>query len=320
MQLRAGRLVRGVTGLLRHGGLIGIHGSARVSVQGTFTFGKRVSIGRNSIIQVPLNSRLSLGNGVYIGREVEVTPGAEISIGNFTSIQDRCNVLGEVRIGANCVFAPNVFMSSRTHQFRERPAWLIRDQDALVADPSYESVCPRTLPIEIHDDCWIGINAVIMRGVAVGRGCVVGANSVVTRSVEPYCVVAGNPARSISRRLEFEPPISISSENPGHLPYFYSGFDLRQQTIAASPLGHRAHGRFRLALDYRGAGGIQIEFDARQPLSLKCLQHKETFAAGRHSVTFRLPEPPVDGLVSIEARDARGRPCEVSIRNATAQS
>jgi acetyltransferase-like isoleucine patch superfamily enzyme len=49
-------------------------------------------------------------------------------------------------------------------------------------------------PITIGDDVWIGARAVILKGVTVGRGSVIGAGAVVTRDVEPYTVVAGNPA------------------------------------------------------------------------------------------------------------------------------
>lgn len=56
-------------------------------------------------------------------------------------------------------------------------------------------------PITIGEDCWIGGNVVVLPGVTIGRGVTVGAGSVVTKDVEDYVVVAGNPARVI-RRLE----------------------------------------------------------------------------------------------------------------------
>jgi acetyltransferase-like isoleucine patch superfamily enzyme len=59
-------------------------------------------------------------------------------------------------------------------------------------------------PITIGSDCWFGGSAIILSrpgGLTIGDGVVVGAGAVVTRSVEPYVVVAGNPARVI-RRLE----------------------------------------------------------------------------------------------------------------------
>jgi acetyltransferase-like isoleucine patch superfamily enzyme len=52
-------------------------------------------------------------------------------------------------------------------------------------------------PVVIRDKVWIGLNAVILKGVTVGEGAVVAAASVVTRDVEPWTIVAGNPARVV---------------------------------------------------------------------------------------------------------------------------
>jgi acetyltransferase-like isoleucine patch superfamily enzyme len=59
----------------------------------------------------------------------------------------------------------------------------------------------RSAPIVIGDRAWIGFGAVILKGVTIGEGAIVGACSVVSRDVEPYTVVAGNPA-VVVRRLE----------------------------------------------------------------------------------------------------------------------
>lgn len=54
----------------------------------------------------------------------------------------------------------------------------------------------------IHDGVWIGMRAMIMPGVTIGEGAVVAANSVVTKDVEPYAIVGGNPAKFIKHRFE----------------------------------------------------------------------------------------------------------------------
>ena len=57
------------------------------------------------------------------------------------------------------------------------------------------------LKIEIDHDVWIGYGATIMSGVKIGRGSIVGAGSVVLEDIEPYMIVAGNPAKAISKRF-----------------------------------------------------------------------------------------------------------------------
>ena len=56
----------------------------------------------------------------------------------------------------------------------------------------------------IHDGVWIGMRAMIMPGVTIGEGAVIAANSVVTKDVEPYAMVGGNPAKHIKYRFEPE--------------------------------------------------------------------------------------------------------------------
>jgi acetyltransferase-like isoleucine patch superfamily enzyme len=51
--------------------------------------------------------------------------------------------------------------------------------------------------VTVGNDVWIGANACVLRGVALGEGAIVGTGSVVTKDVPPYTIVAGNPARVI---------------------------------------------------------------------------------------------------------------------------
>lgn len=70
----------------------------------------------------------------------------------------------------------------------------------------WESVMPNEWPYKgdtcIGNDVWIGYGATLMPGVQIGDGAIVAAQSVVTRSVEPYSVVGGNPARLIRKRFD----------------------------------------------------------------------------------------------------------------------
>ena len=56
------------------------------------------------------------------------------------------------------------------------------------------------LGVEIGSDVWIGTSVVILDGVKIGRGCVIGAGAIVTRSTDPDCIYVGNPARLLRKR------------------------------------------------------------------------------------------------------------------------
>lgn len=93
-----------------------------------------------------------------------------------------------VTIGSRVLFGPNVQLYAATHPLDGHVRQGIRG-------PEYGK------PITIGDDVWVGGGVVVCPGVTIGHNSVVGAGSVVTRDVQPYTVVAGNPAKVI-RRLE----------------------------------------------------------------------------------------------------------------------
>lgn len=69
-------------------------------------------------------------------------------------------------------------------------------------------------PITIGDDCWLGGNVTVLPGVTIGRGCTIGAGSVVTKDIPPFMIAAGNPARVL------KPVRLVSAEElpPGYVP------------------------------------------------------------------------------------------------------
>lgn len=233
--------------------------TANLEIEGSFTYGSGCSIGTGANLIVPGSASLQLGDECYVGRYVEVGPSGTICIGDQTSLQDRCIILGEVRIGRYCLFAPNVYLSSGQHYFDLEPAWLIRDQDRLAREDAERSRHHHA-PVVIEDDVWLGINSVVMRGVTVGKGAIVGAGSVVLRDVAPYTIVAGAPAKQVGTRLEFRPPRKLTAADPTHHPYFYSGFDvsraqLRRDAARGGLVGRR---EFVLCLDLPQGGRLQL--------------------------------------------------------------
>ncbi|HIT92577.1 MAG TPA: CatB-related O-acetyltransferase [Candidatus Stercorousia faecigallinarum] len=71
--------------------------------------------------------------------------------------------------------------------------------------------------IIVEDDVWIGANSIILSGVRIGQGAVIAAGSVVTHDVEPYSIVAGNPAKFVKHRFDPEVVEKLKHFNPGML-------------------------------------------------------------------------------------------------------
>jgi acetyltransferase-like isoleucine patch superfamily enzyme len=101
----------------------------------------------------------------------------------------------EIRIGNHVMFGPRVVVIGGGHNTTVPGRFM---SDVL------EKTGNEDLGVTIEDDIWVGAGAVILRGVRVGRGSVIGAGSVVTKSVPPYAIVVGNPARLIRFRWDVD--------------------------------------------------------------------------------------------------------------------
>lgn len=139
--------------------------------------------------------KIEIGHHVRIGNRntwvvgIKVYDDPILKIGNYTTLgyMNLISVAKKVVIGDHCLLAGEVkIFDNNSHPLdpQERRERAVLDQ----SDVS---------PVTVEDDVWIGTNALIMKGVTIGRGAVVAAGAVVTNSVAPYTVVGGNPARVI---------------------------------------------------------------------------------------------------------------------------
>lgn len=161
-------------------------------------FGKNIQIPSNVLwlirgarITIGDNFYLSSGNGVNpiasnLQADVYVEPGATLTIGNNVGMSStRLWIHESARIGNNVKIGGCV---------------LITDTDAHPMDymarrSSNEGT--KSAPVVIEDDVWIGAHCIILKGVTIGARSVIGAGSVVTKSIPADCVAAGNPCRVI---------------------------------------------------------------------------------------------------------------------------
>jgi acetyltransferase-like isoleucine patch superfamily enzyme len=131
----------------------------------------RFEMGANSAIE----SFSTINNGV-----------GDVLIGSRSLIGMSNVIIGPVTVGNNVIFAQNIVASALNHVYTDVNVPIV-DQPVI------------TNPIIIEDDCWIAANVVITSGVTIGKHSVVAGGAVVTKSIPPYSVAAGNPAKVIKR-------------------------------------------------------------------------------------------------------------------------
>lgn len=135
--------------------------------------GMNLIIGSNSLIYP--SKFITIGNNTFIGRNVTISTSqsgrSPISIGNNVLIAERVQIIG----GNHALDRADIPINQQGEG----------KQGAII----------------IEDDVWIGASSIILTGITIGKGSVIAAGSVVTKNVEPYSVVAGNPARFIKSRL-----------------------------------------------------------------------------------------------------------------------
>ena len=141
-------------------------------------------------------AQIEFGTDAYVGRHAWInvnSPSALLRIGEGTVIGNDLTVTcgGLVDIGAGVLMSARVCLLDQLHDFDD---WLAPHfADGAPARFSWAMTPAR--PVVIGDGTWLGINVVVLPGVTIGKGCVVGANSVVTADLPDYSVAAGSPAR-----------------------------------------------------------------------------------------------------------------------------
>jgi len=140
--------------------------------------GKGVAISHGTVLVVDAEDKsvfddsfLEIGDGTYIGEMNNLRAGG-----------------GGIRIGRNVLMSQNVSIIASNHSMDPATEMMFQAWDK------------RKCGVIVEDDVWVGCNSVILPGVTLGKGCVVGAGSVVTRSIPSMAIAVGNPARVVRNR------------------------------------------------------------------------------------------------------------------------
>ena len=121
------------------------------------------------------------GEKIYIGDNCHFTPktillGSHIYIGANAVFQ---SVHGFIEIGNHVMFGPGCHIHGGNHEFHEIGKNIDESGNKSLGDDG---------KVIIEDDCWIGSNSIILKGVRIGRGSVIGAGSIVTKDIPPYTI------------------------------------------------------------------------------------------------------------------------------------
>lgn len=183
----------------------------RSSIDGSLSERVRLQVrARRAGAEVRWPYRLPHGKGRHVSRQIELGPGAylgknawinlnstsaRLRIGRGTVIGNDLTVTcGElVEIGQGVLMSARVALLDQLHDYDE---WLAPQLTGASDQPprfSWAMTAPK--PVRVGSGTWLGIGVVVLPGVTIGEGCVVGANSVVTRDLPDYSVAAGVPAR-----------------------------------------------------------------------------------------------------------------------------
>lgn len=155
-------------------------------------------IGKPVVLKWPINieggKNIKIGDGAefyanILLQAIHTTDfNPSINIGDNVQLLHNVQISanGNILIGNNVVIAANTFITDTTHPYEN-----------IEHAPRYNPL-KKLRDVSIGDDTWVGRN-VIISGCKIGKHCVVGAFSFVTRDVPDYCVVVGNPARIVKR-------------------------------------------------------------------------------------------------------------------------
>ena len=141
---------------------------------------------------------ISLGDSVIIRPSTRVYAGNSkslVSFGNGTEIGEHSTISSSNRIvfGNDVLTGPHVFVADHNHAYAN-PLLPVSKQGVK---------CNPTDEVVIGEGSWLGTNVVVVGNVRIGKHCVIGANSVVTKDIPDYSVAAGIPAKVI-KKYDFE--------------------------------------------------------------------------------------------------------------------
>lgn len=168
-------------------GLLLWFGFAKYLPKSTFPIGgklsKKIRFFCAKLIFNKVGKSVNVENLSYFGN------GLDITIGDFSGIGKKCRIPSNIDIGKYVMMAEEVIILNQNHKFDN------------IEIPLYKQGYYKKSKLKICNDVWIGTRVIILPQVTrIGKGVIIGAGSVVTKNIDDYSIVGGNPAKVIKVR------------------------------------------------------------------------------------------------------------------------
>jgi virginiamycin A acetyltransferase len=143
-----------------------------------------------------LSGNITLKKDVSIAWDCNLD--GDVYIGEGTNMNGKNNMIGDISVGKYCAIAPRAKVRTDDHP-TFHPGMQVQLYNKIGCNMATGEAGS---PVEIGHDVWICADAKILSGVTVGNGAIIGANAVVVDDVEPFSLVAGNPAEHKKYRFD----------------------------------------------------------------------------------------------------------------------
>jgi chloramphenicol O-acetyltransferase type B len=174
---------------------------------------KRLGVRIQDFSNISAQSQLVMEEHSRLGDVQVRLPRADhpLRMGAYSYMREGGEILHLESIGRFCSIGRNVVLGQPTDN---HPIdWV---SSSMSVSGSYEAGCAYS---SIGHDVWIAHNVVVMAGVKIGDGAVIGRNAVVTKDVEPYQIVVGNPGRVVRTRFTKEQIVSLMKSEWWNIDY-----------------------------------------------------------------------------------------------------
>lgn len=170
-----------------------LHPTSSIKLNADIAFGYNLRKGSSAETYLKMHSDSVLFvNGyfkVFYGSSIEIFPHAELTLGSgYINSGSTIVCENRITIGTGVAIARGVFIYDSDHH-------------KILDENGNQTNAPK--PVVIGNYVWIGVGAIILKGVSIGDGAVIAAGAVVTRDVPPMCIAAGNPAKVIKENVNW---------------------------------------------------------------------------------------------------------------------